>query len=766
MNNFQLKPKNRRGAGYIIVLAFAGIMLIFFLMFGTYKSGQYQLQSKDVRRTVASNLSEAALNCIIVELNANRGFSTHRFYREKGDKFWNSPVKSRDTVLGKMGDIYVDGVKSGLYVGGSRHGEFKAKVAPIYSARENSKTKTLLESEMYTRVEVAVKVGAGWGTQEQTCRKISAMIERRYPATENLLYDGEFLDLGALGPFYDRENELRRGRLYGYHWITMNTAGGACRGSELFEMEKIETPGLIRALKDTRIQFADNSNMVLSAANDSMHVSKFDTRDGFLLDGNYGAHPIKFSRLPRERIKATAHRYRKSYGLTIKEGDLPYGNYRNPYDSSARYVDLDFGDYRVLRTASRDSGASRDDDDDGEDDGNDYTTGSDDPEIIRKLRGDKILIYSEVPLRIWGCPDRTVTIYSTGDIIIGGDFNQNPRTPQLYKDDTFMEYRFPLENGKDRHKIGAMVMSEGRVIIDMSNPALFAKNELKPFFLYTLAKNLHPTTTEIEAEIKHLLCPLNPDNRKSLIGLGELGVDGNFMPRYGTIAWLYNNKEVNSGGQYQVHMEDILNFFTPAGGDKPRFGIKDDKVRNDIIEYLKTSVRDVGDLTTTEQDRLFEMAWKQAALEAEKAPAPHLGAMGMMMGLFEEAVKDPGDGLFIPEITINASLVSSARRCARWQIGNSPDKVDDEIGNAGSLEYIRKPAFIIQRVYGNVIRLGTNEPDYYISGQHSGKNILRRRIYDPTNLRNQSFRPLESPAVHNLLTFTEELISEKEFNNF
>lgn len=766
---------SRSGSGYLIVMAFAGILLIFFLIFGTFKSGQQQLQSKDVRRFVTSTLGEAALNCIIAELNANRGFSTHRYYREKGDEYWNTPVKSRETLIGDMGKIYLKGVNKGIYHGGSEFGEFKAKIAPVYSARENSKTRTLLEAEMYTRAEIVVKVGAGWGIKEETCRKLTAMLERRYPATENVLYDGELLDLGALGPYPGRENQLRRGRLYGHNWITMNTAGGACRGSQLFEMEKIESPGFIRALKDTRIEFADGSTLNLSSANDSIQMDKFDTHEGFIVDGANGAHPIKLSRLPRERIKATAERYRKTYGLVITPGMLEAGSYRNPYDTGTQYVDLDFGDYRVLKGASKssrrqeDESGSDDDEEPGEDEpgeDTDYSTASDDPEIIRKLRGDRILIYSEVPLRVWGCPDRTITIYCTEDIVVGGDFNQNPRTPQLYENDDYINYRFPLENGKDRHKIGAMLMSEGRVLIDVSRPTLFARNEIKPYFLYALARSLHPSTPEIEAEIKYILCPLNPDNRKALVGLGELGTDGNFIPRYGTIAWLYNNKEVNSGGQYDANMEDLVSFFTPGGGDRPRFGIRDENVRKEVIEYFKAAVRDVGDLTTTEQDRLFDMAWKQALTEEETAPSPYDGAMGLMMGLFEEARKDPSDGLFIPEITINAVLISSTRRASRFSIGNSAEKVDDEIGNAGGNQYMRPPGFIIQRVYGGVIRLASKEPRYYISGVHTGANILRRRIWDRTNLSSNPFRPLESPAVHNLLTFTEEMISEKEYDKF
>lgn len=755
------------GSGYLIVLGFAGILLIFFGIFGRVKSSQQQLQSKDVRRFVASNLAEAALNCIIAELNANRAFSTHRYYRDKEGAYWTTPVKSRETLLGKMDKIYVDGVKNGIYSGGSENGEFKARFARVFGARENSKTQTLRESEMYTRAEVVVKVGAGWGIKEQTCRKVTAMIERRYPATEHLLFDGEFLDLGALGPYNDRENQLRRGRLYGYNWITFNTAGGACKGSELLDIEKVETPGLMSALKDTPIAFADGSRMNLSAANDSIQIDKFETHDGYIIDGANGAHPIKFSRLPRERIKATAQRYRKSYGLIIDEKTLEAGSYRNPYDTKSRYVDLNFGGFETPDVASGSLGGEDAPDTDEETESDtDCSTTSDDPEIIRKLKGDKLLIYAEVPLRIWGCPDRTITIYSTRDIVIAGDFNQNPRTPQIYNDNNCINYKFPLENGKDRHKVGAMIMSEGRIIIDVSRPTIFAQNEIKPYFFYCLAQTLHPSTPEIEKEVKEILCPLDPDNRKAIVGLGELGVDGNFLPRYGTIAWLYNNKNKNDGPQYQTNMEDLMNFFSPGVSNKPRFGIKDAKVRNDIIEYFKASVRDAGDLTKSEQDNLFAMAWNQAMIEEEAAPLPTAGAMGMMAALFMEALKDPNDAIFIPEITVNATLISSTRRSAPWKTGNSADKTEDEIGNAGFLEYMRKPGFIIQRVYGNVIRLGAKEPEYFLSGKHTGKNILRRRIWDSTNLRNSKFRPMESPAVNNLLTFTEEAISLKEYDKF
>ena len=135
-----------------------------------------------------------------------------------------------------------------------------------------------------------------------------------------------------------------------------------------------------------------------------------------------------------------------------------------------------------------------------------------------------------------------------------------------------------------------------------------------------------------------------------------------------------------------------------------------------------------------------------------------------VLWIFNEAIKDPNDGIYVPEITINATLISSCRRASEWRIGNSSKKVNDEIGNPE--DYLKKPGFIIQRIYGGEIRIGRAEPEYFIDGINSGRNILRRRIWDNTNLSNNDFKPLEIPAVHNILTFTEEQISAKEYNNF
>ena len=758
----------KSGSGYLIVIGFTSIMLILFLIIGQMNSGQQLLQSKNTRKYLATTLGETALNCIITELNLNRSFATHWYYQnDSGNPKWKDPRKQRESNLGDMGKIYVEGVKNGVYYGGSDIGEFKARFAPIYNAREGRKTETLLEKELYEHVEIVVKTGTGSGEKNNTYYKILAKLERRNPGAEHLLFDGELLDVGALGPYIGRENPLRRGRLYGYQFITFNTAGGADRGSELFKMEKIETPGFIRAIKSARIEFANRKKMHLSVKNDSSKISKFNTYDGYILDGAHGAHPIKLTRLPRERFKEKAIRYRKSYGVLIKKGDLEYSKYKNPYNKSDKYVDLDFGEYRCKRKDSSSSSSAPVDPDASEAGSSTESKGSDDPKIIcERKSGKRILVYSEEPLRIWGNPDRSITIYSEKDIVVAGDFNQNINAVQDYKTDDFLDYETEIKNGKGFDKVGALLMAEGRILIDMSQPAKFVKNEMKPYFLYWLGMSLNPYSDAQEKELKDNFCPRDPDKRTGIVGSGSEGPDGYPVPKFGTIAWLHKSQNVTSGPAYEANISDLRSFFTPGGGERPRFVINDASAREEVINLVTKFCREGGDLTRDECDKIFEKAWKQAVIEEENSPSISSGAMGMIKGLFETAKEDLKDGIFMPEITINASLISSEKRGSKWRIGNSSEKIRDEMGNYGAREYLRKPAFLIQRIFGSEIRIANNEPRYFISKSLAGNSILRRRVWDKTNLKNQKFRPVEFPNTYNILTYTEEKISGKEFDRF
>jgi len=764
---------SKRGFGYIIVITFAAILGLFLVIMGKLRKGQSTLLSKSAKDFVATTVAEAGLNCLLGELRYDPSYRTHWYYKPGNENQWASPQASRDTNLGGALDLEVAGVKKGIYSGNTSLGEFKLKAAPFYGAKENSDTVGLVEKEMYYYIEVVSLVGDG-KADTSSFRKIKALLERRSPITENLLFDGEMLDLG-LGPFIGAPNSLRQGRLYGYQYITLNTLGGSDQGSELFEMQKIETPGMIRALKDTHIEFADKKSVVLSPNNDSTNDKKFNPHDGFLLDGARGAHPIRMTHLPKERLLDKALHPRKYGGLVIEKNTFPISIFKNPYDSKAEYVDLDFGEYRVNLSPSESEGGGGSGETDPDDDSASPYNG-DDPAPIAKLHGKSVLIYSKMPLRIWGCPDRNITIFSEGDIVIAGDFNQNPDTPQDYPDGTFQNYQTKLRNGKGGNKVGALLMCDGRVLIDVSRPSLFLANEMKPYFSFALGMTLHPASPELEKDMREAFCPVDPTKRKPILGLGVPGPDGVQVALYGTLAWLFNNHHTESGPGYDANMADLIDFFTPGasapGPSTLRFGIDDVQTRGQIVEEVKRACRDGGDLTPKELDQIYSMAWKQAVKEEAQNPKAGCGPMALVSGLFDEAKKDLKDGIFMPEITINAAIVSSTRRASTFRIGNVGPKVLDEIGNApgaedqGIFQYLTEPKFIIQRVYGSEIRLSSHEPTYFVSGKYSGTALLRRRIWDPKILTNPTFKPPEIPFCYNLLTFSEETISKAEYAKF
>ncbi|RCK80891.1 MAG: hypothetical protein OZSIB_2779 [Candidatus Ozemobacter sibiricus] len=771
----------RRGSGYVLVITFAALLGLFLVILGRLRKGHHTLLSKSARDFLATTVAEAGLNCLLAELRVEPSYRTAWYFKERdnGKKEWTSPVAKRATNLGEALDLEVDGVAQGLYTGRTSLGDFKVRAAPVYGAKENPATLGLVEKEMYYYVEVVARVGDGKTDDGTSYRRIKALLERRSPITEHNLFDGEMLDLGAYGPFPTAPQQLRKGRYYGYQYILFNSLGGLDQGSELFEVEKIETPGMIRALKPTRIEFANKKTVTLNSTNDSANDKKFSTFDGFLLDGANGAHPIKFTRLPMETLYEKAKKPRKYGGFVIEKGTFPVSTYRNPYDPKTEYVDLNFGEYRVSLSTNENTSDSTDDENQPDDDAAPPYNG-DDPGPLAKLRGKSLLIYSKMPLRIWGCPDRNVTIVCEGDIVIAGDFNQNPDASQEYTDDSYTIYRAQLKskygalpNGKDGYKVGALLMSRGRILIDVSRPSLFLANEMKPYLLYAFGMTLHPATPEIEKEMREALCPVDPTKRKDLVGLGPPGPDGVPVARYGTLAWLFNNPHTESGPGYDANLADLIDFFTPGSGPTPRFGIRDPAARTAIIDEIKQACRMDGILTVKELDRIYAMAWAQAVKEENEKPEAGCGPMALVPGLFAEAKKSPTDGIFLPEITINAALVSSTRRAAPFRVGLAGPKTLDEIGNApggesmGIYQYLKEPAFIIQRVYGSEIRLGTAEPTYFITGKYTGANtFLRRRVWDPRLLVNADFKPPEIPLVHNLLTYSEETISKSDFDKF
>ena len=763
----------RRGMAYFVVAAFAVIMGLFLIILGRMNTGAIQLLSKNARDHLAAMVAEAGLNCIISELHVNNEYTTHGLYKLDSEAPWNKPIKDRPSVLKAIRDLSTNGVKEGIYSGQLEGtGEFKVKLANVFG-KDNPRTRTLKENQMYMVAEVVSAVRAGGKSDDQSFRRIKVMIEKRRPASEHLLFDGEMLDLG-LGPYVAAPNALTRGRLYGYQWVTLDTAGGPDKGSELFEMEKVETAGMIRAGLKTPIEFANKTSVDLSSTNDS--TGAFKTHDGYLLDANSGGHPIKMADLPRDSYLAKAKRRKNTGGVVIEEGKvpttIPLSTWKNPYDEKSAYYDLNFGGYVVGQSEPDEDGDGQDEQDEQDDtNAHDPPHGSDDPAPLNSLRGRALLIYSEVPLRIWGCPDRNVTIFCEKDVVIGGDFNQNPETMQDYKDGTYQTYSTPIKNGKLFNKAGAMILSMGRVIIDHSRPSHFLYNEMRPYLSWLIAQALHPVNPQAEDEARRNLCPMDPKKRGDIVGLGPVDSStGRPTPIFNEIYFLHEQTSIATGPLYLSHMNDLIELFRPGNDSRPRFGIRSEENRMRVVQEIDQACRGDGIITRDEFDRIFDLAWEFGAEEEAKDPSAEQGAMGLARFLFDEAGKKFDDGLWPPEITINAALVTSTRRLSKWTTGNAGPKFFDEIGNVNNkgkklVEYLKAPKFLIQRVFGSESRLGSRAESWFLNGECTGQAVLRRRIWDKS-LTGGKYQPTALPFAFNILSYAEEAISKKEFEAF
>ncbi|HNW35762.1 MAG TPA: hypothetical protein PKM25_12565, partial [Candidatus Ozemobacteraceae bacterium] len=324
------------------------------------------------------------------------------------------------------------------------------------------------------------------------------------------------------------------------------------------------------------------------------------------------------------------------------------------------------------------------------------------------------------------------------------------------------------------HKVNALIMSRERVLIDTSRPSLFVRNEMTAALRLAIGLALHPVNADQEKLLRENFCP-GDGKTKSIVGEGPADpTTGLPIALFAAISWLRQNESADPFGPLaQTQMEDLIALFTPSGSDdgKPHFGIRSEEARKTIISQIVDDCRDDGLLDPSEIGQAVDLAMLQARKEEFEKPSVDCGAMSMMSFLCDEAQKSPTDGLWPPEITINAMLVSSTRRASKWHVGMTLPKVFDEIGNApggesdGIIQYLKKPRFLIQRVYGSEIRLASTDPRYFIDGKYTGDAVLRRRLWD-TSLYSDDYRTLELPEAFNLLTYSETTITKDVFDGF
>lgn len=756
---------NKRGQAILIVLMVCLILGILAGAVLNFQRGQINLLSKSASDYLALSVAEAGLHCVLSEMKADYQFVTHGnpYIPAKPDE-WPSPATRKYTHVKSTGGLRINDIQAGAYTGSIKfskmkvEGKFRTRVKLINS-KNNPDTKTVDEAHRYFLVESVGKV-------ENSHRKISVVLEKITPGNF-VLYDGEILDLGGYGPYRVTSGEIKTGRLYGHELVNFTKRGTFDRGAELLEMEKISSPGFIKAESPVSVEFINKKKGVIKKSNDSTDPEQFESYgdkkgkthlNGFVLDGYHGAKPQKLPMLNPAYYKNAAKPSPKILKAGTGFKGFKESEWRNPYKPNETVYDLFFGwEY--------------------------------------ENKDDKVLLYSEVPLRIWGCPPwKALTIFCEKDVYIAGDFNANPNNPQNYNF-AYKDYSKPPRNGTDKN--GVAVLSLGRIWFDYSNPMNFLRNEMETVIDYEIAKAfadddlseiilkgvVYPPRLSTGSSYKRLpMTMLNFISVNNLFNLPKqtpeiIAITTPTIPMQPSMKKL---RDYLGNGEDETAQSNEGSFPAPQGNradesseqNAPHFYIKSALVRTGVYELLGGSAYTTGTILPSIRDRAINMILNCAEKDiASDKPDSKLGPWNIGTRIFKLALKNPHTGFRMPEMTVNAMLIDSAELNNRWNFGNSTTKMNNELGNVQnefmkSFPWISNDSRFILRHHGSMIHLRNRPADVFVSGAHmNDQPVLRRNVYDTTHVAGGGdYHPPYPMAGFTIINWKDEICFESDFD--
>ena len=767
------RQKNKSGQAIVVILMICLVLGILASVILNLQSSQINLLSQSAKEYLALSVAETGLNCVMAEMKADYQFVTHGnpYIPKEG---WPASSEKRYNYLKSSKLLKLDENSSGVYSGSVEfptmklEGEFKVRMKLLKSLNSTA-SKSVDESHRYFLLESYGKVG-------EHCKRITTILERFVPGNF-LLYDGQILDLGGYGPYRVTSGQMSSGRLYGHEMIVFSKRGMTDRTADLVKMEKISTPGYIRAETPVQVDFIGGKKGIIKPGNDSTNPDKFQSfpiriggriSDHFVLDGNHGA---KSQLLPplNPLYYRNAH---KPAPHVLKAGSSFDGfsesKWRNPCKPGEVVYDLFFGwDY--------------------------------------KKEDRNFMIYSEVPLRIWGCPKwKALTIFCEKDVYIAGDFNAHPQNPQTYVSG-YKCYQKEPRNGTDKN--GCAVLSMGRIWFDYSNPMNFLRNEMETVIDYDIGCTLaagepsnlvmqgivYPTRTNTGPLSRRL--PMTMLNFSAINTLyntpkGDAEITAAIMAAIGLHpclsklrAYLKKPGEKDEGnGANNTYANNATGAGTGSGdgsGDdtsdgskqKVHFAITNALIRTAVYEAIGNQAYTIGTIIPQARDKLIRMILNEAEKEInEDEPDSELGPWNIADRMFQLAVNHQGTGLRMPEMTVNALLIDSAELNAQWNFGNGTGKVQNELGNIESKEmrsfpWISNSSRFILRHHGSMIHLRNRKCKEYINGSlRNDESVIRHIVYDPTYVRGGGdYYPPYLMAGFNIINWKDEHCSEEDF---
>ena len=725
----------RKGSAIITAIGMGIVLMVIIAAVHTFSSYRMQTTIQESRRVKALALAEAGLELAIGELFNNSGFVTHKL---SNDFKWLG-AEARKTTLKDVPahGFKIDASNSGTICGALGDGKFRVKVGWI-PYKDDPKTKNLDESLSYVRIE-------SLGIYDTTVRRVDAVINRRFPAREFLMYDGGFLSMVFGQTNKSNKNVFSTGHLYGHKGIEI--------GRILMSKHVPATPGTTQEL--------DDMNAIISGAGGIFIYSpikaKFRERRGvnalttelptnttFPTNGTYdNPADIPYGAYPKE-IEGTTPAFPdnlkpwikdKHSGMSIPPREPPFEQYKAEAKSGkGLYIAANDGSavsvkYRMPSGWTKNGANSLD------------VAYLDFGSNIRESKvnvPENGVIYSEKDIVIKGNPPKDVSIVSAQNVFVAGDFNQrgdrttvdgyygfpqdydslkNALTANDYSETVKALFRDDVNKTAFKNHVAATVVARERIVYDYRSPVDCFENEIFPFMKYKLAEKISDESTAASNCLERNQSGVI--EAKATVEEFEADLDSYF-----------NEFPINDAAQNSLKT-DLKQAYEDNSG---KFDFKkfDDACLKVWGAYAKNYESDTagerGAVSTDARTTTYGVYQLLNKLRGK------MGITDPNSDVEPDAVTDKaGDYLFFPEMTTNAMFISCGEQNNVFYAGPDVQKYYNKIGLNGSKDYginHSKTTHFLHRVYGSEMNMRL-VPVHRITN-HNYTPPTRRKIYDET----------------------------------
>lgn len=753
--------KQRQGSAIITAVGLGFVLTIIIVMLHIFTSFRVQTVVREGENAKALGIAEAGLELIISELYSNSNFCTHKI---NADLSWGSALTWESTLTNdSTHNLVIDNKTSGSYSGKLADGSFKVRIG-VLPYQDNENTKTIDESKAFLRVE-------SLGKYAETVRRVTAVLNRRFPAREFLMYDGDILSLVFGQTGLNNTNYFSVGHLYGHKGIEI--------GQILMSRHVPASPGTKQELNEMNAILSGFGGIYVYSPIKSRFFAKntqslvdftIPKNANYPTNGTYddpskedaGAFPRELTdNLPEipETLKPWIKDKRD--GFSISPRTPAFDLYKADAEKSDGLLISNNKNSNYITTYKMPSGWLKHSNNSNKDSLQvaylDFGTELHDGNVQVPTNG---IIYSDLDIVIKGNPSANVSIVSTKNVFIAGDFNQrgdpsNPEFrygfPQHYDGDplTSHNYRQDLADllrtdatRDKKYHYAAVVVAKERVVYDYRSPVDCFENELYPVLKYKLAEKI--TDDDAFAKANTL------GSGQSMINCSDIDVD-EFKDR---LESFFNEHSLGSTASKDAIISSFASTFESNGG---KFNFeKFDEMSKELWQnyrkdYEAPGVR--GGISTKAKDDDFGV---NSLLEELRTQLTTSGT--------------PKNFLFFPEVTCNGMFISCGKQNNTYYAGPDVIKYYNKIGlrdtNVGRIHSTSEQ--FIHRMYGSEVNLRLFDVHRIPYPDHAYIPPTRRKIYDESlpTLGLEDGTSSHELAGFVVLSWTNHSGSSSEFGSF